>query len=203
MTINRPSTPMFTFTTQTHEYIMIKSNVIVTAQDTENYYFQTNQPHTIDFGNRDMFVMYLMASCFMSWPGTHCTYDFSITWWRHQMETFSALLALCEGIPSVTGGFPSQRQVMFALICAWTNSWANYQDAGDLRRHRAHYDVTVMRVQIFNLSSSLLQSDWYRILQMTRELCCSGMCKIVLQLDAQGYDYKTWNFPRIWIVITK
>ena len=31
--------------------------------------------------------------------------------WRHQMETFSALLALCEGNPSVTGGFPSQRPV--------------------------------------------------------------------------------------------
>ena len=26
----------------------------------------------------------------------------------------------------------------------WTNSWANHQDAGDLRRHRAHIDVTVM-----------------------------------------------------------
>ena len=32
-------------------------------------------------------------------------------WWRHQMDTFSALLALCEGIPPVTGGFPSQRPV--------------------------------------------------------------------------------------------
>ena len=28
------------------------------------------------------------------------------------METFSALLALCEGNPSVTGGFPSQGPVM-------------------------------------------------------------------------------------------
>ena len=27
------------------------------------------------------------------------------------METFSALLALCEGNPPVTGGFPSQRPV--------------------------------------------------------------------------------------------
>ena len=33
------------------------------------------------------------------------------TWWRHRMETFSALLALCEGNPPVTGGFPSQRPV--------------------------------------------------------------------------------------------
>ena len=34
------------------------------------------------------------------------------TWWRHHMETFSALLVLCEGNPPVTGGFPSQRPVM-------------------------------------------------------------------------------------------
>ena len=32
-------------------------------------------------------------------------------WWHHQMETFSVLLALCEGNPPVTGGFPSQRPV--------------------------------------------------------------------------------------------
>ena len=31
------------------------------------------------------------------------------SWWRHQMETFSALLALCAGNPPVTGEFPSQR----------------------------------------------------------------------------------------------
>ena len=31
--------------------------------------------------------------------------------WRHQMETFSALLALCAGNSPVTGEFPSQRPV--------------------------------------------------------------------------------------------
>ena len=31
--------------------------------------------------------------------------------WRHQMETFSALLALCVGNSSMTGEFPSQRPV--------------------------------------------------------------------------------------------
>ena len=30
------------------------------------------------------------------------------------------------------------------LICAWTNCWVNNCDARDLRRHRAHYDFTVM-----------------------------------------------------------
>ena len=32
-------------------------------------------------------------------------------WWRHQMETFSALLALCAGNSPVTGEFPSKRPV--------------------------------------------------------------------------------------------
>ena len=34
--------------------------------------------------------------------------------------------------------------LMFSLICAWTNSWVNNREAGDLRRHHAHYDVIVM-----------------------------------------------------------
>ena len=33
------------------------------------------------------------------------------TWWRHQMETFSALLAICAGNSPVTDEFPSQRPV--------------------------------------------------------------------------------------------
>ena len=33
------------------------------------------------------------------------------TWWRHQMEIFSALLALCAGNSPVPGEFPTQRPV--------------------------------------------------------------------------------------------
>ena len=33
------------------------------------------------------------------------------TWWHHQMETFSALLALCAGNSPATGEFPAQRPV--------------------------------------------------------------------------------------------
>ena len=71
------------------------------------------------------------------------------TWWRHQVETFSALLVLCVGNSPVTGEFPSQRPVTrncdVYLICACTNSCANNGDADDLRCHPAHYDVTVMK----------------------------------------------------------
>ena len=34
-----------------------------------------------------------------------------ISWWRHQIETFSVLLALCAGNSPVTGEFLSQRPV--------------------------------------------------------------------------------------------
>ena len=36
--------------------------------------------------------------------------------------------------------------LMFSLICAQINIWVNNREAGDLRRHHAHYDVTVMDV---------------------------------------------------------
>ena len=37
--------------------------------------------------------------------------------------------------------------LMFSLICAWTNGWVNNRDAGDFRRHWVRYEVTVMDAQ--------------------------------------------------------
>ena len=37
--------------------------------------------------------------------------------------------------------------LMFSLICVWINGWVNNREAGDLRRHRGHYDVNVMSQQ--------------------------------------------------------
>ena len=46
-------------------------------------------------------------------PPSHChsCWRALIPWWRHQMEAFSALLALCVGNSPVTGEFPTQRPV--------------------------------------------------------------------------------------------
>ena len=78
------------------------------------------------------------------------------SWWRHQMETFSALLVLCAGNSPVPVNSPHKGQwrgaLMFSLICAWINDWANNREAGDLRRHRGHYNVIVM----FCMESGLL-----------------------------------------------
>ena len=34
--------------------------------------------------------------------------------------------------------------LMFSLISGWINGWVDNREAGDLRRHRGHYDVIVM-----------------------------------------------------------
>ena len=45
-------------------------------------------------------------------PPCHCpVYQLNISWWRHQMEAFTALLAICAGNSPVTGEFPAQRPV--------------------------------------------------------------------------------------------
>ena len=71
-----------------------------------------------------------------------------LAWWRHQMETFSVLLAICAGNSPVLVNSPHKGQwggaLMFSLICTRINGWVNNGEAGDLRCHRAHYDVIVM-----------------------------------------------------------
>ena len=108
--------------------------------------------------------------------------------------TFSALLALCAGNSSVTGEFPSQRPVTrsfgFFFDLSWTNGWANSRDASDLRRHRAHYHVTIM---VF-LSVRLNQHHrWY---QNERHRPLQG--------ESTGNIYISMvDFPHKWSVTRK
>ena len=94
------------------------------------------------FGLHNFVVAVLLIS--------HDSYDLGTPWWRHQMKIFTVLLALCSGNSQVTGEFPSQRPVTqsfdVSLICALNKRLVNSPEAGDLRRHRAHYDVIVMHI---------------------------------------------------------
>ena len=78
------------------------------------------------------------------------------------MKTSSALLALCEETghrSPVDSHHKGQWRgaLMFSLIRAWRNGPENNRYVGDLRRHRAHYDVTV--VCIYWQSSYLTRCD--------------------------------------------
>ena len=64
------------------------------------------------------------------------------------METFSAYWPFVQGIHRSPVNSPHKGQwrgaLMFSLICTWINGWVNNREAGDLGRHCAHYDITVM-----------------------------------------------------------
>ena len=98
----------------------------------------------------EVFTFVILLHCYKS---SHCNTSVPIvTWWRNQMETFSALLALCAGNSKVPVNSPHKGQwrgaLMFSLICARINDWVNNREAGDLRRYRGHYDVTVMSLRL-------------------------------------------------------
>ena len=101
-------------------------------------------------------VAKVIVNCNVFSPWLIC----GVSWWRHQMETFSALLAICTGNSPVPVNSPHKGQwrgaLMFSLICPWINDWLNNREAGDFRRHRGHYDVNVMCVQLcFSLGGDL------------------------------------------------
>ena len=64
--------------------------------------------------------------------------------WKH----FPRYWPFVRGIHRSPVNFPHKGQwrgaLMFSLICVWINGWVNNRETGDLRRYRAHYNVTVM-----------------------------------------------------------
>ena len=80
-----------------------------------------------------------------------------------------------------------RRALRFSLIFAWTNSWANNGDAGDLRRNRAHYNVIVMLasngadafeygIQITSLTIVYFNRLFRRRSKKTPRLHVTGLC---------------------------
>ena len=110
---------------------------------------------------------------------------------RHQMETFSALLAICEGDSPVTGEFPTQRPVTLSFDVFFDlrlNKRLSKQtiplEAGDLRRHRAHYDVTVMLLALVEFVQVLILSIlWPQYLRSLFNVVC----------------LRLYNFRECWI----
>ena len=67
--------------------------------------------------------------------------------WKH----FPRYWPFVRGIHRSPVNSPYKGQWRGALIlrfmCVWINNWVNNHKAGDLRRYRAHYDVSVMKHQ--------------------------------------------------------
>ena len=97
--------------------------------------------------------------------------------------------------------------LMVSLICAWTNGWVNNPDVGDLGRHRAHYDVTVMLAHIFFTKVAVRCATWSRqrvflwIQSLTYwTFVAAVLCDNRISSDRPKHkNVMTWKrFPHCW-----
>ena len=84
--------------------------------------------------------------------------------------------------------------LMFSLMCAWTNVRENSPDAGDLRRHDAHCDVTVMTVPSDAPSPS---SAWAPVGTMMTTLFKHICLKDLLAVNISNTSSRiTWHYSK-------
>ena len=88
----------------------------------------------------------------------------------------------------------------------WINGWVNNGEAGYLRRHRAHYDVTVM-YELYSICGSLSVSKPYQTVLYLLSICRHGIRFPVSVVQLYGLrrfwapsQYKdrliyVWRFP--------
>ena len=140
-------------------------------------------------------------------------------WWRHQMETFSALLAFCAGNSPVTVEFPAQRPVTWSVDVFFDlrpNKWLSKQSWGwwfetpscPLRRHCnvsaflwtctfSSQDICSHRqnrLQIPYTQPALkeLKQDYTVILKLTFRWARALSLFMIAPADLQGHFALTW-----------
>ena len=99
------------------------------------------------------------------------TFHDDVIKWKH----FPRYWSFVRGIHRSPVNSPHKGQwrgaLMFSLICTRINGWVNNGEAGDLRRRRAHYDVTVM--------VAFLHPTWDVIYKYTLKHPTSSACFII------------------------
>ena len=123
------------FTKRTHMHNSYLSNIFAVTLQTCSAKWYTPGPFTVDSSG------------------------FSLIAWHHGMisathddvikrKHFPRYWPFVRGIHQSPVNSPRKGQwrgaLMFSLICTRINGWVNNREAGDLKRHCAHYDVTVM-----------------------------------------------------------
>ena len=88
--------------------------------------------------------------------------------------------------------------LIFFFICAWINGWVNSRKAGDLRCHRAHYDVTVMVYSSFNTSRVKLR-DWHFNGLVQERYNSSALAMDFLAFSCIKALILTLSIPSFWV----
>ena len=101
-----------------------------------------------------------------------------------------------------------RRALIFSLICAWISGWVNNGEAGDLRRHRTHYDVIVMnndahvrgpymRKTVSSTCDKPISGDVWRIPSFRIGVICC-MLRMVSNISESSVLPTQWLFRPCW-----
>ena len=77
---------------------------------------------------------------------------------------------------------------MFSLNCVWINGLVNNREAGDLRRYRAHYDVTVMRNQDDSALLQIMFTRTFAVLELSHENSCLATKRTLDKYSKRGHN---------------
>ena len=127
--------------------------------------------------------------------GTHFTktlsaHNWNLAWWRHQMETFTKLLALCVGNSPVTGTGASDAELWCFL---WSAPEQTVERATEMPVIYDYYDVIVM----VKISSAVILM-W--IIQSGHNVACITHNKI-LTLLLFTFECKSNTYMFTWFGI--
>ena len=80
----------------------------------------------------------------ITWTRISAKTDDDVIKWKHVPRYWPFVRGVNQWLMSSPHKGQWGGALIFSLICAWTNDWANNRDVGDLRRHHRHYDVIAM-----------------------------------------------------------
>ena len=112
--------------------------------------------HCYDFGFLSHRLMAVIWHSSCLWALRHASHN-DVIKWKHYPRYWPFVRGIHRSPVNSQHKGQWRGALVFSLICAWINGWANSRMAGDLRRHRSHCDVTVM---VFTWHHSRITWSW-------------------------------------------
>ena len=128
-------------------------------------------------------------------------------WWRHQMETFSALLAICAGNSPIAGEFPAQRpvtrsfDVFFDLrlnkrLSKQCWCWWFETPSRPLWRHCNGHSLSLLAAVVIQWNGNVISTMWNFHRWLHRKLSFWHLVQLVMKICSKWrhfYFSVTWG----------
>ena len=98
--------------------------------------------------DRHVVLLHSGINILSSWIESLChVFHDDVSKWKHVLRYWPFVREIHRSPVNSPHKGQWRGALMFSLICALINDWVNNHEAGDLRRHRAHYDdIAVLRI---------------------------------------------------------